>query len=382
MIELGTILYGVTSNGNVKTWECHVEGFHNVEGASKEPATLTMITRTKLDGKAVTRSEVINKGKNLGKSNETTPYEQAVNEAESRYRKKVKKGYGTTIPTDLTKADTNALDLPRPMLAHPIDKVKKVEFPAMVQPKFDGHRALVTKRDGVMLMYSRGGDEITTMDHILKHLEDKVEEGEFFDGELYIHGMKLQDIGSWIRKYREGLSERVHLYLYDTMMDEPYPQRQLKLRMTILDQSGPVKLAATQIVHDLAEALSFRDAVIDEGYEGAMLRTPDKGYQAGKKSRTLLKLKTFDDTEFTITDVVEGKDRIVNDVELKVACFKCETEDGKEFEVTAHGDMYEKDAIWHSREEHIGRRVTVQHSGYTNEGKPWHPVCLRFREDI
>jgi DNA ligase-1 len=378
-MKLGTVLYGVTSNGNVKTWCAKV---HGTPTEQPSDATIEIVTQTKLGGKEVTRQEIITEGKNVGKSNETTPYEQAVSEAESRYRKKVKKGYITTIPADLTVADTNALGLPRPMLAHPIDKVKKVEFPAYVQPKFDGHRAIVTKRDGVMLMYSRGGDEITTMGHILKHLEDKVWEGEFFDGELYVHGKKLQDIGSWIRKYREGLSEQVHLYLYDTMMDEPYELRQLKLRRTILDQSGPVKLAATQIVHDLAEAMNFRDTVIAEGYEGAMLRTPDKGYQAGKKSRTLLKLKMFDDTEFIITDVVEGKDRIVNEVELKVACFKCETDDGEEFEVTAYGDMYKKDEIWHNRAEYIGKTLTVQHSGYTKDNIPWHPVALRLREDI
>ena len=174
--KLGTVLYGVTSNGNVKTWRCDVSKLDDA-------AELTIKTQTKLNGKEATRQEIITEGKNIGKSNETTPYEQAVSEAESRYRKKVKKGYGLTVPTDLTVADTNALGLPRPMLAHPLDKVKKVEFPAYVQPKFDGHRALITKRNGVMLMYSRGGDEITTMGHILKHLEDKVWEGEFFDGE-------------------------------------------------------------------------------------------------------------------------------------------------------------------------------------------------------
>ena len=372
-------MYGVTSKGAIKTWQARVYGTPTEQPSD---ATIEIITQTKLDGKKVVRIEEITEGKNLGKSNETTPYEQAISEAESRYRKKIKKGYKTEIPTDLTKADSNALGLPKPMLAHPIHKVKKVEFPAYVQPKFDGHRALVTKRDGVMLMYSRGGDEITTMGHILEYLEDKVAEGEFFDGELYIHGKKLQDIGSWIRKYRKGLSEQVHLYLYDTIMDEPYPQRQAKLRITILDQSGPVKLAATQIVHDLAEALRFRDTVIEDGYEGAMLRTPDEGYQAGKKSRTLLKLKTFDDSEHLIVDVVEGKDRIVNDVELKVACFMCETPEGKRFEVTAMGDMYEKDRTWHERESFMQKYLTVQHSGYTKDNIPWHPVALRLREDI
>jgi DNA ligase-1 len=370
-------MYGVTSKGAIKTWECDVIDNGN------DTATLAIKTRTKLDGKAVEREEFIDEGKNIGKANETTPYQQAINEAESRYRKKIKKGYGTEIPTNLTKADTNALGLPKPMLAHPLDKVKKVEFPAFFQPKFDGHRAIVTRLNGEIMMYSRGGDRITTMEHILDHLDDKVKEGEFLDGELYLHGELLQNIGSYIRKYREGISETIVYYIYDTMMDVPYTQRIDKLRITLKDAVPPVFLAPTQVVHSLAEAMELRNKVIAEGYEGGMLRTPDEGYRAGFKSRTLIKLKKFDDNEFKIVDVVEGKDRNVNGVFLKVACFVCEiSPGGPRFEVTSMGDMHEKDKTWHDRESFMEKMLTVQHSGYTKELKPWHPVALQLREDI
>jgi len=372
-------MYGVTSKGAVKTWRARVYGTPTEQPSD---ATIEIITQTKLDGKAVVRVEVITEGKNVGRSNETTPYEQAVSEAESRYRKKIKKGYKTEIPTDLTKADSNALGLPKPMLAHPIGKVKKVEFPAHFQPKFDGHRAIVTRQDGVMMMYSRGGDEIITMPHILDYLDDKVEEGEFLDGELYLHGELLQNIGSYIRKYREGISETIVYYVYDTMMDVPYTQRYAKLRKILMTHHTPAMLAFTHVVDSMDAAMICRDAAIADGYEGGMLRTPDEGYQAGKKSRTLLKLKKFDDSEHTIIEVVEGKDRIVNGVELKVACFVCETPEGRRFEVTAMGDMHEKDRTWWEREDFVGKTLTVQHSGYTKDNIPWHPVALRLREDI
>ena len=371
-------MYGVTSTGNIKTWAC------DVIANSDDTATLSISTQTKLDGKVVEREEIITEGKNLGKSNETTPYEQAVSEAESRYRKKIKKGYKTEIPTDLTKADTNALGMPKPMLAHPLKVVKKVEFPAYFQPKLDGHRALVTKKDGKMVMYSRGGDWITTMSHILDYLDPFVEEGQFLDGELYLHGELLQNIGSYVRKYRPGVSETVLFYVYDTMMDEPYTQRVEKLRIMLPDDAeAPAKLLTTLSVDSMELAMTLRDRVIEQGYEGGILRTPDEGYQAGKKSRTLLKLKTFDDNEFKIIDVVEGKDRIVNDVHLKVACFICEiSPGGPTFEVTSMGDMYDKDKTWHNRKDFINKMLTVKHSGYTKDKIPWHPVALRLREDI
>lgn len=393
--QLGQVMYGVTSKGAIKTWRAKVYST-SAEQPTIQPlrdhsaATIEIITQTKLDGKEVVRTEVITEGKNLGKANETTPYEQAVNEAESRYRKKIKKGYRTEVPTDLTKADTNALGLPKPMLAYPLDKVSKVEFKigeTYVQPKFDGHRALVTRLNGEIMMYSRGGDRITTMEHILDHLDDRVKEGEIFDGELYLHGELLQDIGSYIRKYRKGVSEKIVYYIYDVMMPEPYTQRLNKLRMTLTDVSEdkkkPIFLAPTMLVSSLAEAMELRDMFIDKGYEGAMLRTHDKGYKVGFKSRTLIKLKKFDDNEFKIVDVVEGKDRHVNDVNLKVACFVCEiSPGGPRFEVTSMGDMHEKDKTWWERKTFIGKMLTVQHSGYTKAKKPWHPVALQLREDI
>ena len=375
---IGTTLYGVTSKGKVKTWRC------DVRDNGDDTATLSITTQTTLDGKAIEREELITEGKNLGKKNATTSYQQAMNEAASRCRKKVKKGYRTEIPTDLTKADSNGLGLPHPMRAHPVHAVNKVEFKegeTYVQPKFDGHRALVTRQNGVLVMYSRGGDYITTMGHILKHLEDRVEEGEFLDGELYLHGELLQKIGSYIRKYRPGISEKIVYYVYDTILDVSYTQRYDVLRRKLLSSDGPVFLAPTSLADSMDDAMVFRDRVIAQGYEGAMLRCPDKGYEAGKKSRTLLKLKTFDDNEFKIIEVIEGKDRIVNDVHLKVAIFKCMSKGGI-FDVTAHGDMYDKDKAWYERAKYPGKMLTVKHSGYTKDKIPWHPVALRLREDI
>lgn len=375
---IGKTLYAPTKTGNVKTWKCQVDYIN-------AGAIITIRTRTKLDGKEIVRQEMITEGKNIGKSNETTPHVQAKSEAKSRYNKKIDQGYKFEIPTDTTKANHNALGYPKPMLAYPIDKVKVVEFPAYFQPKLDGHRALVTKQNGEMVIYSRQGKPITTMGHILEHLEDKVNEGVILDGELYLHGEALQNIGSLIKKYRPGISEQIVYHIYDIMMDESYAQRLEKLRIILgnADCEGtPIRRVSTIIVRSMKEAQDHAEGAIGQGYEGGILRTPDTGYLAGFRSRTLLKIKKFDDSEYVILDVVEGKDRLVNDVSLKVACFVCETSEGKRFEVTACGDMYEKDRTWHNRKDFIGKFLTVKHSGYTNAGIPFHPVALRLREDI
>ncbi len=382
--QLGQMMYGVTSKGAIKTWRARVWGTPTEQPSD---ATIEIITQTKLDGKEVMRFEVITEGKNVGRSNETTPYEQAVSETESRYRKKIKKGYKTDIPTDLTKADSNALGLPRPMLAYAIDKVRVVEFPAWFQPKLNGHRALVTKRNGEMLMYSRLGKLITTMGHILEHLEDSVDEGVILDGELYMHGEILQNIGSLIKKARPESANIVY-HVYDIIMDVSYTQRMAKLRIIFgnevpgVDNTDPVVLVATSCVENMQDAQYLTENAIALGYEGGMLRTPDEKYLAGFRSRQLLKIKSSEDAEFEVVDVIEGKERNVNDVSLKVACLKCKTSEGRIFEVLAHGDMYQKDRIWHEREQHIGRFVTVKYYEKTKDGIPFHPVALQWKDDI
>lgn len=375
--KLGQALYAPTKLGNVKTWCC------NVNKLGEGETELCITTQTKIDGKPVVRYEMFTEGKNVGRSNETTPYQQAISEALSRYRKKLDQGYRTDIPSDTTQAGANSLDLPKPMLAHPIDKVKDVRFPAMVQPKLDGHRAIVTKQNGEMMMYSRQGKEIRTMDHILVHLDLVMNEGEFLDGELYLHGKALQNIGSFIKKEQLGSAD-VEFWVYDIMKDASYDKRyaMLQAKLANVNRIARIHLLQAYNVASMDEAMDMFDDFVAKGYEGAILRLLDAGYEAGFRSRNLLKIKPFDDNEFEIIGVKEGKDRIVNDVDLKVAIFECVTPDGKEFEVTAPGDMYAKDEAWKNRKSFIGKFVTVKHSGYTVDKKPWHPVAMRIREDI
>ena len=104
-------------------------------------------------------------GKNIGRSNETTPEEQAVLEATARHKKKLDGKYSLTIE-DCKK------EVFLPMLAASFDKRKdKVTYPVDVQPKLDGVRCLAYwDGDSVKLM-SRGGKQWKCCDHIIEAIE-------------------------------------------------------------------------------------------------------------------------------------------------------------------------------------------------------------------
>jgi len=113
-----------------------------------------------------------------------------------------------------------------------------------------------------------------------------------------------------------------------------------------------------------------------------MLRFGTDGYQDGKRSRTLLKLKEFQDEEFMITGVTEGKPYITEDGTFHVPVYECATPSGGTFTVTAPGNMHEKDELWEDRDNSIARYLTIKFHYYSADGIPQLPIALRFYETV
>lgn len=380
-IPLGTWIYA-TGKLNVSCWRCSVTA-----------STLCIESKKGVDGKIVTRIEHISIGKQ-GRS----AVEQAEFEAASRYKKKIDKGYSGTIPLK-DSVKTNALGYPMPQLAKSYNA--KLDLEKVVwyfQPKLDGHRAIIRVENNEAVMYSRGGKLITSMGHILERILAVVKDALpinlpkkdvfYFDGELYIHGKSLQDITSLIKREQQG-SVQVKFWAYDFFADAFEASNNLRLDiLTVLlgseEETSPIVLTPTVGLNDLGEHNVRLMTVQAElkGFEGGILRDSRALYTPGFRSKGLLKVKSFEDSEYPILEVIEGKDRVTPAATLKVACFILETPSGKRFEVTSPGTMHEKDHHWHNRSTLIGKLVTVKHKGFTKLGIPWHPVALRMRDDI
>ena len=314
--------------------------------------------------------------KNVGRSNETSIEQQTALEIGSRVKKQKDKGYVDTIEEASSPA-TNTLNLLPPMLAKVYSKEShKINFKAgvYVQPKLDGHRALY--KDGVL--YSRGG-KVINLPHIVEALNE-LGTDLHLDGEIYYHGKSLQEIGSLVKKPREE-SKILKFYIYDVILDLPYYFRGLTIKKLFdgLDENLHSNLCYldTVEVFDEQSLNSVHKANMDSKFEGSIVRHSNSGYVSGKRSDSLLKVKDFDDAEFLVTGMREG----ISIVEgLKLPVFTCVTKDGLEFEVTCHGNAYEKDANFDMA--NIGRYLTVKYFGFSDSGIPLLPVALRWREDV
>lgn len=372
------ILYARAKTGRMKRWQIKVQ-----PPLGEHPPRIIIAHAASPTAMEVVTHEDIAQGKNLGKANETTPHEQACLEAKSRWNKKRDQGYTEEMPADDQKRNSNSLGLPQPMLALPLEKFKgNMPDQVWVQPKLDGHRAMVGWVDGRVRMWSRRGKWIDTMDHIIEPLWDVLPVGLVLDGELYRHGERLQNLGSLIKR-KQPDSETVEYHVYDCMFAGMHSDIWLfggrldhLSRVPLpVDHGAIVRVPTQACAPDLIEHY-FHDFRA-KGYEGAMVRLDTHPYEAGFRSQSLLKVKEFQDAEWTVRSVLRGTPKVVGGTEYQIGILDC-----GDFRVTAPGTVEEKHHVFHNAWKYVGKKVTVKYAFLTREGVPFHPVALRFREDI
>ena len=364
-------LYKKTSTGAIQMWRTWTVGdtLHTEYG--------------QVDGKKQTTSERIS-GVNLGKSNETTPAEQAINEARSRWEKKSKKHY-VTDPSAAANGEVDETFVQggvSPMLAQVYSKHgAKINFPAFVQPKLDGHRCIAVVRDGVCTLWTRTQKPITGVPHINAEIESMyLPDGTILDGELYNHDYRdrFEELTSFIRNPNPKLGhEAVQYHVYDIIMTGGFEGRIEELLLIEISRDWSfVKLVDTRTVDNEEGMFEWFACYREQGYEGLMVRNADGKY-VKKRSYDLQKVKEFDDAEFTIVGVEQGRGKLAGK-----AVFICQTEKGDMFSVKMVGALDNLSQYWEKPELAIGRKLTVQFQGFTNAANvPRFPVGLRFRDE-
>lgn len=375
------VLYKLTSAGKIQTWRIWV-----LPGTDENPAAMIFTQYGLKDGKQQTTSEVIAQGKNLGKANETTPLQQAELEALSQWEKKLKRAYVQNMDDAAEgKVDTNAITGGvTPMLAKSYSAdANKITFPAFVQPKLDGHRCIAIIQDGEATLWSRTRKRITGVPHIERELEAHFVNRMgtlVLDGELYNHDYKdsFEDLSSFIRQTTPKPGhEVVQYWVYDVIeAGSAFSHRALLLADLGLGGTKSVKEVPTAIVDDEEAMIRVFGIYVEAGFEGLMIRN-SAGLYKNSRSADLQKVKTFDDAEFEIVDVVEGRGAMAGK-----GVFVLKTETGEEFSAKMVGALDSLSEYLVNKDKYIGKQMTVKFQGMTNGNVPRFPVAMRFREDV
>ena len=370
-------LFKKTNTGAIQIWDI----------SSNDGSIITEYGQ--LDGKIQKTVDVIAKGKNIGKQNETTRSQQADLESEAKWTKQLKKGYCQ----DLASAQAGAVDeiiesgTIAPMLApskiYPIFK-DKLTWPVLTQPKLDGSRLIAILKGGKCTLWSRTRKQVNSLPHIAKAVEDQL--GKFgdaiYDGEAYNFEYAKQNgfegLMSVIRKdYPSPESEEIHYYIYDiASLNVTNAERDTVRLDRIIAAKPPLVCVPTAICKTHEDVLERHIINVSDGFEGTMVRSNAGLYEGGKRSYGLQKLKNRLDSEYPILDAEEGRGKDAG----TVGAFVCSTPAGKTFKCRLKATYERRRELFNNPEQWKGWKLTVLYQDLTLDGIPRFPIGKALRK--
>ncbi len=362
-MKLDTI-YKRTQTGATQEWTIEVVGnkYRTISGQT--------------DGKKIFNEWTIVYGKNTGKLNETTDKEQTMKEAVAKRTKKLESGYFENIK------HINKTQYFEPMLASKWEDSKdKITYPIFSQPKLDGIRCIVTSEG----MFSRNGKPIISAPHIRRSLNfvfdaypDLILDGELYADKFANDFNKIVSLVKKTKPTEDDLFEsqrNIQYWIYDI----PSENTNFGERCYALDELFDAELESfekhcvlveTADCNNEDDVMALYEEYVDNGFEGQILRT--NGKYENKRSKFLLKHKSFIDEEYTIVDVCEGEGNKTN----MVGYMTFKTADGKPFKSNVKATFEESEEMFRNRKQLIGKQATIKYFNLTPDGIPRFPYVI------
>lgn len=308
------LLYGIDSSKKIKTWHIKVLKYTNYS----DIITIYGYNR-KIELKI--RIEI---GKNIGKKNETSHFQQAVLDAKSKWNKKQNiEKYTITVPIINCGSEMLHNVIRFPMLAQDYKKQKhKVIFPCYIQSKLDGYRCIydsktktITSRQGkpfdIIKQSGKLYDELTSINNDV-----------ILDGELYVHNyndkdpiLSFEELGILRKTKKLDKKEidklyKIEYHVYDIIDNKLTFEKRLEIleKLNLNIRFTKIKLVYTFLVNNEDDIKERHIKYINNNYEGSIIRNSNGTYREKFRSSDLLKYKDFMDDEFEIINYSAEKD--------------------------------------------------------------------------
>jgi ATP-dependent DNA ligase len=387
------ILYCNNKNNKPKQWQIAVR---NCDKYSEIVTVYGGVNYRKFE-----TTKQISEGKNVGKRNATTHYQQAIKEAQSKWNKKRDlEGYQPKSVFDMEKLskelDEMKVEVKLPMLAQDYKKQKnKVKYPCYVQPKLDGFRCIyntttceITTRQGknfnIIKESGKLYDELTSLP-----------KGFILDGELYTSKVKFETLGVLRKTKKLTEKEKLELFkieyhIYD-IIDEKltFEKRNKEIKDLFNKQYEKIIYVPTFLVENEEEIKNFHMKFLEEGFEGTMVRNKESLYKIKQRSNDLLKYKDFEDAEFKIIDYTLEKDTSGADENLIVWIVEVYTNSSvRNVKVRPKGTKEERKELYKKCVENFdqfkGRNLWTKFFSFTADGSLRFPTtkCNTYTEYI
>jgi len=278
------------------------------------------------------------------------------------------------------------------------DKLDKIEYPCVVEIKYNGRRnvAFVNKND--VQHYSRNGrlqSNFSCFDRELVGIAAGIP--MVFDGEVIgvsgDHTEKYTASQKQARRKKDVDTSNLAFVIFDMMPLSNFKRQ--RNTMTYVDRRGRLKaaykncmsgsklevirtrLSRMKKIKDEGALHRFYDIVVQQGEEGLIAKNLDSEYEF-KRSHHWVKLKPVNTMDLVIVDVKEGeKGRegtlgsvIVQKGDVTVNC------------PMGKGITHKQSAaLWKVRKKLIGKMAEIQYMNETDAGSLYLPKFLQLRDD-
>ena len=294
----------------------------------------------------------------------------------------------TYLPYDRTTSDGIML----PMLAKVYDNTNNKLFNKcstyIGQWKINGLRCFISAyRDNSDLFkpiklrfQSREGtiwNSLTDLEDYLlitlppKLIDQMCDEEFILDGELYLPGHTVNEINHFVKDPKCKENKLIQYWCYDIAIRDTLQNARCNILMNYLSKFTPfvnskekhynitnrlIILPICPIV-DGNQAMILRDIAIDFGFEGAILRNPNKEYQYGARNLAMIKYKRSTDGKFKI---IEIKPEGIKRPDIPLFVLKNDINDSL-FEVHVGGSQDYQKSILKTKDNYIGKYMFVEY---------------------
>lgn len=264
-----------------------------------------------------------------------------------------------------------------------------LQYPVRVEPKLDGLRCIVIKRNGAVIAYTRNGTILDTIPKILTAIENAPIDNVVLDGECM--GEDWNESASVLMSSKNKKDDsNIGYYVFDGMSLDEWLASKSKLPLfkrvdfvydliKKIDNPKVTQVSGAD-VNNVDELREIYETCLDEGFEGVMIKDLTSPY-IFKRSEALLKLKPVATYEGTIVSSFNGRDnsRLAN----KFCGFNILLSNGVISEVGGgFSDVLRAEIALNGLESYVGKIVEAEgQPPLTKEGKIRFPVFLRFREE-
>lgn len=395
-------LLGRASTGKFRFWVCQCdEEWH-------EPEHGYIIQRTygQVGGKTTSSPPII-VSKTKQKRNWVEQYTLQFN---SEVKKQLDKGYIEVPkhPNEYTEQElseifgevaTNQKGIIKPMLAKQESKLtnrKILDKEWLCSRKLDGVRCLMYWDGKEIHTASRGGEGY---DPATTHIREKESLIKFFkenptiilDGELYKYGKTLQQISGAARLEKNAYDcDWLQYFVYDCYFADK-PDMVAKERQSFLSSNFPYPvnsefnedIGAEIIIVDQHKVSGeeniwkLHDQYVSEGFEGCVIRNPDRPYKPNGRTNDMIKFKNYKSEDFKVIGYELGL-RGSEDM-----TFVCELEDGRTFKAMPCGTREDKEEyIANFESKYKGHLLECTYFNLSDDGIPTQPKGRVFRFDL